>query len=81
MLDGWIADNKGQITAPVAKDKNLFPRVKICHARGKVATSEYIVFITVRVASRQLGAIHSSYRACVSVPRSQSGNRPLKPWL
>lgn len=43
MLDGWLADDKGQITAPIAKDKKLFPLVKICHITGKTAISEYEV--------------------------------------
>ncbi|MDR9831410.1 RluA family pseudouridine synthase [Vibrio sp. FNV 38] len=43
MLAGWVEDDSGQITAPIAKDKALFPRVKICHATGKPATSEYQV--------------------------------------
>lgn len=43
MLDGWLADDQGQITAPIAKDKRIFPRVKICHSTGKVAISEYLV--------------------------------------
>jgi tRNA pseudouridine32 synthase/23S rRNA pseudouridine746 synthase len=43
MLEGWLADDQGQIVAPIAKDKSLFPRVKICHASGKVAISEYKV--------------------------------------
>lgn len=43
MLDGWVNDDQGQITAPIAKDKTLFPRVKICHTTGKAATSDYTV--------------------------------------
>jgi len=43
MLDGWLAKGQGEITAPIAKDKTLFPRVKICHITGKMATSEYTV--------------------------------------
>lgn len=43
MLEGWVAENQGQITAPIAKDKQHFPRVKICHASGKAALSEYRV--------------------------------------
>lgn len=43
LLDGWVADDHGQITAPIAKDKNSFPRVRICHATGKEAVSEYTV--------------------------------------
>ncbi len=41
LLDGWLADDQGQITASIAKD--LFPRVKICHSTGKASISEYLV--------------------------------------
>ncbi len=41
LLDGWLADDQGQITAAIAKD--LFPRVKICHSTGKASISEYLV--------------------------------------
>ncbi|WP_417615283.1 RluA family pseudouridine synthase [Oceanisphaera sp.] len=43
LLEGWIADDQGHITAAIAKDKNHFPRVKICHSTGKAALSEYRV--------------------------------------
>jgi tRNA pseudouridine32 synthase / 23S rRNA pseudouridine746 synthase len=43
LLEGWVADDKGQITKAIAKDKNYFPRVKICHTTGKAAISEYTV--------------------------------------
>ena len=43
MLEGWVAEDQGQITAPIAKDKQHFPRVKICPATGKTAVSEYSV--------------------------------------
>ncbi|MFP2768139.1 RluA family pseudouridine synthase [Oceanisphaera sp. KMM 10153] len=43
LLEGWIADDLGRITAAIAKDKNHFPRVKICHTTGKAAISEYRV--------------------------------------
>jgi len=42
MLEGSLASSEGQITAPIAKDKLLFPRVKICQT-GKAAISEYKV--------------------------------------
>ena len=42
-LEGWLTDNQGQITAAIAKDKKLFPRVKICNTTGKEAISEYTV--------------------------------------
>ena len=43
LLEGWVTDDQGQITAAIAKDKNHFPRVRICHATGKAAISEYTV--------------------------------------
>ena len=43
MLEGWVADDQGQITAAIAKDKAHFPRVKLCAATGKPAISEYQV--------------------------------------
>ena len=43
MLEGWLTEDQGQISAPIAKDKQLFPRVKICQDTGKVAVSEYRV--------------------------------------
>ncbi|MEL0639030.1 RluA family pseudouridine synthase [Pseudoalteromonas aliena] len=44
MLEGYLAVDEGVITAPIAKDKLLFPRVKICQSTGKTAVSEYKVF-------------------------------------
>ncbi|WP_087019591.1 RluA family pseudouridine synthase [Thaumasiovibrio subtropicus] len=43
MLAGWVETDSGQISAPIAKDRALFPRVKICHTTGKSAISEYQV--------------------------------------
>ncbi|MBM7457116.1 tRNA pseudouridine32 synthase/23S rRNA pseudouridine746 synthase [Oceanisphaera litoralis] len=43
LLEGWIADDQGQVTGAIAKDKHHFPRVKICHTTGKAAISEYRV--------------------------------------
>jgi tRNA pseudouridine32 synthase/23S rRNA pseudouridine746 synthase len=43
MLEGWLAADHGEISAPIAKDKSLFPRVKICHQTGKPSLSEYRV--------------------------------------
>ncbi|GEA61222.1 RluA family pseudouridine synthase [Vibrio comitans] len=43
MLAGWVEADSGQISAPIAKDKALFPRVKICHDTGKSALSGYQV--------------------------------------
>ena len=43
MLEGWLDDDRGLITAPIAKDWENFPRVKICEETGKAAVSEYVV--------------------------------------
>lgn len=43
MLEGHLESETGFINAPIAKDKQLFPRVKICPLLGKEATSEYII--------------------------------------
>lgn len=43
VLDGWLTDDQGWITAAIAKDKAHFPRVKICAFTGKSAVSEYRV--------------------------------------
>jgi tRNA pseudouridine32 synthase/23S rRNA pseudouridine746 synthase len=43
VLDGWLADDQGQVAAAIAKDKRCFPRVKICPITGKMAVSEYRV--------------------------------------
>jgi len=43
MLDGWVADDVGSISAAIAKDRECFPRVKICEETGKKAVSEYSV--------------------------------------
>lgn len=43
MLEGWLAADQGTVIAPIAKDKQNFPLVKICHSSGKEATSEYKV--------------------------------------
>ena len=54
MLEGWLADDQGQITAAIAKDKSLFPRVKICPTSGKAATSEYNVIQRLEQPQRSL---------------------------
>ncbi len=56
MLEGWLAENKGQITAPITKDKNHFPRVKICDTTGKKAFSEYTVLKRLEQPRRSLVA-------------------------
>ncbi|MBO1520128.1 RluA family pseudouridine synthase [Oceanisphaera pacifica] len=43
ILEGWLEQDQGAITAAIAKDKALFPRVKICQTTGKAAISEYQV--------------------------------------
>jgi tRNA pseudouridine32 synthase/23S rRNA pseudouridine746 synthase len=54
LLEGWVADNEGRITAPIAKDKNHFPRVIICHTTGKAAISEYTVLQRLEQPRRSL---------------------------
>jgi tRNA pseudouridine32 synthase/23S rRNA pseudouridine746 synthase len=43
MLEGWLEQDQGQISAPIAKDSQCFPRVKVCDRTGKAAVSEYKV--------------------------------------
>lgn len=43
MLQGSVSDDAGEVTAPIAKDKRLFPKVKICHDSGKPSVSNYRV--------------------------------------
>ncbi|MCC4797346.1 RNA pseudouridine synthase [Enterovibrio norvegicus] len=43
MLEGWVSEDHGQITAAIAKDKTLFPRVKLCADTGKRSVSDYAV--------------------------------------
>jgi tRNA pseudouridine32 synthase/23S rRNA pseudouridine746 synthase len=43
LLEGWVANDQGRVTAAIAKDKNHFLRVKICDITGKAAISEYTV--------------------------------------
>jgi len=54
MLEGWVAEDQGQVTAAIAKDKNLFPRVKICPTTGKAAISEYRVLQRLEQPCRSL---------------------------
>ena len=54
MLEGCLAVDEGQITAPIAKDKLLFPRVKICQSTGKTALSRYKVLERLRQPCRTL---------------------------
>lgn len=43
MLSGLVSEPQGEITAPVAKDKMLFPKVKICHQSGKPSRTQFKV--------------------------------------
>ena len=54
LLEGWVADDQGQVSAAIAKDKTLFPRVKICRTTGKVAISEYTVLHRLEQPRRSL---------------------------
>ncbi len=54
ILEGWLADDQGRITAPIAKDKSYFPRVKISHTTGKAAISEYTVLQRLEQPRRSL---------------------------
>ena len=54
VLEGWLSDDQGQISAAIAKDKNLFPKVKICQTTGKAAISEYAVLERLEEPRRSL---------------------------
>jgi len=54
MLEGWVAEDQGRVTAAIAKDKNHFPRVKICPTTGKTAISEYRVLQRLEQPCRSL---------------------------
>lgn len=54
VLEGWVADDQGLINAPIAKDKEHFPRVRICHTTGKEAISEYTVLQRLEQPRRSL---------------------------
>lgn len=43
VLAGNVPDNKGMIDLPIAKDKMLFPRLKVCQVEGKPAQTHYQV--------------------------------------
>lgn len=43
ILAGQLLDDTGLIDLPIAKDPLLFPRLKICHQKGKTAQSKYQV--------------------------------------
>lgn len=54
LLAGWVRDDSGQISAPIAKDKQLFPRVRLCVSSGKTAISEYKVLQRLSQPQRSL---------------------------
>lgn len=43
ILDGHVAHDAGSISAAIAKDPQLFPRLKVCPLRGKAAHTDYQV--------------------------------------
>ena len=54
MLEGWVTDDQGQISAAIAKHKDYFPLVKVCPAMGKAAISEYSVLQRLEQPRRSL---------------------------
>jgi tRNA pseudouridine32 synthase/23S rRNA pseudouridine746 synthase len=54
MLEGWVTADEGVITAPIAKDKSQFPRVKICDSEGKAAISHFKVLNRLSEPKRSL---------------------------
>jgi len=54
MLEGHVTSDQGEIVAPIAKDKLLFPRVKICNSSGKNAQTEYQVLKRLQQPARTL---------------------------
>lgn len=54
VLEGWLAQDQGQITAAIAKDKSQFPLVKICNNSGKQAVSHYRVLQRLEQPPRSL---------------------------
>jgi tRNA pseudouridine32 synthase/23S rRNA pseudouridine746 synthase len=43
ILDGHLDNDSGQISAAIAKDPQLFPRLKVCSSSGKQALTDYQV--------------------------------------
>ncbi|WP_412971937.1 RluA family pseudouridine synthase [Glaciecola sp. MF2-115] len=43
ILNGHLDDERGQISAAIAKDPKLFPRLKVCQISGKQALTDYQV--------------------------------------
>ncbi|MCX2979882.1 RluA family pseudouridine synthase [Halieaceae bacterium IMCC14734] len=54
ILCGWLADERGRVSAAIAKDADLFPRVKICNVTGKAAITEYTVLRRLESPRRSL---------------------------
>lgn len=54
LLEGWVANDHGWITAAIAKDKKHFPRVVLCPTTGKEAVSEYVVLQRLEQPHRSL---------------------------
>lgn len=54
MLEGWVTEDEGRISAAIAKDKNQFPRVIICQDSGKSAVTEYKVLQRLEQPRRSL---------------------------
>lgn len=43
VLAGWVAADEGDIELPIAKDPVNFPKLKVCFATGKAASSHFQV--------------------------------------
>lgn len=54
MLAGQIKTQSGVITAPISKDKSLFPLVKVCFDQGQTALSHYQVLQSLSCPDRSL---------------------------
>ena len=54
VLQGSLEADQGQICVPIAKDKSIFPRVKICKGTGKSAVTEYRVLKRLESPQRTL---------------------------
>ena len=54
VLEGWLADDQGRINAAIAKGETQFSRVRVCHATGKEAISDYAVLDRLRQPRRSL---------------------------
>jgi tRNA pseudouridine32 synthase/23S rRNA pseudouridine746 synthase len=54
VLQGSLAADQGHISAAIAKDKSIFPRVKVCQDTGKSAVTEYSVLKRLESPQRTL---------------------------